>query len=158
MNLSDITYEPFNIQWTSFEWRTDSNISASANAWRTLTINTDVANEIDRCVRSGNQITLEPGTYIVTGFKSFQRTSHSRISFYSVTQGKAIVSGVNTYHYTSTSEGYGQCAMQGVFTVTETEVFECRYYTRSNGYHGLGSGNGTFTLDRKLLLTIGRIA
>lgn len=156
MNYSDIMPRPANLQCAHFIWVTDVNQSASANAWRTLTLNTEVYNDITDCSISGSQITLGTGVYHVAVHKNFQRTNHSRVGIYDVTNAAMVIQGVNTYHYTSTSEGYGACACEGILEVTGTTVFESRYFTRSNGSNGLGS-NSSVASDVRNIVTITRL-
>jgi hypothetical protein len=73
-----------------------------------------------------------------------------------VTNTAMVLQGVNTYHYTSSSEGYGCCACEGILEVTSTTVFETRYFTRSNGSSGLGS-NATPSPDIRNSVTITRL-
>ena len=140
-SLDGITGNVNNIRWSTFKWQTGTeNYSASANNWNVITINTTVENNIPSCSLSSNQISLPSGKYIVTASKLLQRTHHSRIGIYDATNLEMMIQGINTYCYPDTSYGYKNVMCEGILTPTATTVYELRYYTRTNGYYGLGSG------------------
>lgn len=162
MNLSSLLLnsEDFNIQTAQFRRADNSNVSSSAGAWRVLTLNVEGPNDIDGCVKSGDQITLEPGVYHVTILQKFTETLHSRAGLWSVTNSQLAIDGCNTYYSASSSNdiGRGTSAAQGIIEVVSTEVFEIRYITSRTQSGGIANNSSTFDPDVSTDVTFMRLA
>lgn len=139
-SLDSLVKDRNEILWSSFNWSPNlTNYNATANAWGVIPLNTVVSNNIDSCSLSSNQISLPSGTYIAVASKILQRTSHSRIGIYNVTDSTIDIQGINTYCYPSDSFGYKNVFCQGILKPTEVTVYELRYIVTSAGLSGLGS-------------------
>jgi len=111
--------------------------TATAGAWYTRPLNTEVIDTGNFCTLSSNQFTLEAGTYTVDAIGSFFSTSDSFIRIYNVTD---VVSVAQSPH---SAAGELSVPLSGAFTIASAKVFELQYLCQtSQAGSGLGVAPG----------------
>ena len=145
-----------NITWSIFRWAGDLNAASVKDAWRTVTLNSTVENNINSCSLSSNQISLPSGKYIVTASKFIKRSHHSRVGIYDVTNTTMVIEGINTYCYPTDGYGIKNVCCEGILEPTATTVYELRYYTKENEADGIADA-GRFDPSMYAIISIGRL-
>jgi hypothetical protein len=102
----------------------------SSGAFRTMTLNTELADAGGHGSLASNQITLAAGTYEVfaTTFISNGAASETggTLRFRNVTDGATLVVGREVYHHPSAITT--DAVLMGVFTLAASKVCELQYY------------------------------
>ena len=137
--------------YLEYGWVTAPNAarqSISANTITTLTIDTEVADTGNNGSISGNQITLNAGTYYFKLsayiFSLASNDVHTILSLYNVSDNQYISKSALTQAGSSTYNAAPQ--LDGQFTIASSKVFDIRLIT--NGSSNNGSGGFTqFTLS-----------
>jgi hypothetical protein len=133
--------------------------TATAAAWTTRTLNTEVKNTITGCSLASSQITLPVGTYHFNFWQAFHRAEEAqmRIAIISgtATPSDGIVGGRANYGQQADSGGdtvamyFGAPPGSGVLTVTAEAVVELQYYVAASagGTSGLGSPSAAVSTE-----------
>lgn len=102
--------------------------SSVSGSWNTLTLNTELHDTHNLGTLSGNQITLQPGSYRFSGRGSLYASDRCQVRLYNVTDAGSVgnqtvlnaFSNAGTYNY-AIAECFGR------FTITTTKVFRLEY-------------------------------
>jgi hypothetical protein len=123
------------------------NVSAgtfTSGAWRTRTLNTEVADTGGHATLASNQITLAPGTYRLRASAPGEAVGSHKARFQNITDGTTVAYGTNEW-----SDGAnGNAALtksiiETRFTITATKTFELQHRcTTTRSGFGFGTANG----------------
>lgn len=93
---------------------------------------------------SGNQFTLEAGTYEISGLAPARNCNRHKTKVRNITDSTDAIIGMGTYSY-STPNNDGESKFQGVITISSSKTFEIQHRAEttsaSNGF-GIASGWG----------------
>jgi len=113
-----------------------------ANAWTTRAITNTVADDGAEVQRTGNELTLEQGSYLVRAEATFYLTEFTRMRLYNVTDAAVEFSSLNASAH---ADNTITVSLNGVVTVpTASKTYRIEYHcTRAQDLTGLGRANGT---------------
>ena len=121
-------------KYMHFQGRVTNGSFAIPAGWGVRTLNTSVETLISGASRSGNQITLPPGTYYVDGAAEARYSGGNKVVFYNVTDLQYTLVGVLATPNGGSSDNTGvPSEVTGKFTITSSKVFELRSYSGSAG-------------------------
>lgn len=116
------------------------NITAST--WTTLVLNTTVSNSITGASRSGNQVTLPAGTYVLDGWCPIGGVGAGKLRIQNITDTTTALTGFN---FVGGGPGYG-ATIVGTFTLAASKVLEFQIWAPTAvGSSALGNGTSIGT-------------
>ena len=122
--------------------KTTDGGTASAGAWRTRDLNTVIADTAGNAALASNQITLQPGTYIVRASAPAYITNKHKTRVHNVTDNTTVALGVSMWNAGS-AQGYNTSEAAGRFSITAAKAFEVQhYFDNSVSGNGLGVAFG----------------
>lgn len=124
----------------------------TSGAWRTRTINTEVADNGNHGTLASNQVTLQAGTYLVHVVGNARQVDRHAMRIQDVTNNVTKCSGMG---YTA---GAGDSTDQpahlvDIFTLSGSAAIEVQHQAQTTGTFGLAMGTG-FTVAHECYLTM----
>jgi hypothetical protein len=135
--------------YLEYGWVTAPNTarqSITANTITTLTIDTEVADTGNNGSISGNQITLNAGTYYFKGHANIRNAAPTAnlISLFNVTSSSYVTRGGPL---SGGAEYAASSYIEGQFTINTQSVFEFRVLTSTISLVGSSITDGIFSLS-----------
>lgn len=148
-----------------FEWvhiqdqKANTTVPATITngAWRTRELNTEVTDTAALASVAGNQITLQPGRYLVWASApgSVGSGDRGRFRLQNVTDGATLVSGTN--YGGSGSTIAPPAILFGVFTLSAAKALELQHYCAVTGAGGVPASTGEVEIYANVyLIRIGK--
>lgn len=109
--------------------------SVTAAGWRQRELNTEVFDTGNFAAVSGNQITLEPGTYEVDAGAALAGANNHRVRLQNITGGATLVEGTN-------EANGGTSRLKGQFTITVQSVLQLQQYPSATTTGGVALNSG----------------
>lgn len=133
----------------------DNGGTFSSGAWRTRTLNTEIADPDGIVSLSSNQFTLQAGTYVLKYSAPAYQVDDHQVVLYNSTDSAYVTNslGYNAHSWTNdatTNDAYGCCRV----TISGAKAFELRHQSdasRSDSGFGRGNGNLGATPNNKQL-------
>lgn len=112
----------------------------SSGAWRTRTLNTEVADTENNASLSSNQITLAAGTYRVQASAPAYRVDNHQIRLQNITDGTTIALGTSEFSTSGAGESdQNRSWLSYYFTISSAKVLELQHQgTTSRNTDGFG--------------------
>ncbi len=112
--------------------------SSTAGSWQTRDLNTEVHDSGGHASISGNQITLQAGTYrFCISAPAYQPDEH-QIKLYNVTDAADVKLGTPEFNDQAAADAQTRSWVKGQFTIASAKVFEVRHQVAvsqtTNGY------------------------
>ena len=117
----------------------------SSGAWRTRTLNTEIADPDGIVSLSSNQFTLQAGTYVLKYYAPAYSVDDHQCVIYNATDGSYVTNslGYNAHCWSNdatSNTSYGCVRL----TISGAKAFELRHQCdTSKSSNGFGRGNGT---------------
>jgi hypothetical protein len=108
-----------------------------AGATFTRIMNTDDGDQ-SFYTRSGNQITLDPGSYYLRGKAPIYRSDRTRLFWENLTDASTEIQGIGEFASQS-GGGHVVATVEGPFTITSPKTFELQQYSQVAQGGGAGS-------------------
>lgn len=114
--------------------------SFTAGAWRTRTINTEVADPSSIVTLASNQFTLTAGTYYVRASAPAMRVNSHQARLRNITDSTTTLAGRPMYSAFGGAYASSDSVIEGMFTIAGSKVFEVQHQceTTSSSSSGLG--------------------
>lgn len=117
----------------------------SNGAWRTRLLNTEVSDDDGHGSIAANQITLDAGTYELSGWAMAHNVGQNKLRWQNITDSTTAIEG-GSHYASSTNDGEVAALIEGRFTIAGTKTFElqhqCQVTHASDGF-GTQGGFGT---------------
>lgn len=108
----------------------------TAGAWQTRTLNT-IEGDTSFASLSSNQITLQPGTYVINASATAWRVDENKLKLYDITNSADKILGSNSISG-STDGTQVESSLAGKISITSSTIYELRHYCKttqaSNGF------------------------
>jgi len=111
--------------------------TATAGAWRTRILNTEVIDEPDACSLAANQFTLQAGTYKIFAHATYLAISRNKARLRNITDGTTTLLGESSFGSVGATQG-GTAFVVGIFTIASAKTFELQHYPTSTRGSGFG--------------------
>jgi hypothetical protein len=128
--------------------------TATAGAWTIIPLNTIVSQGGANATLATNQITLQAGTWVVTGHQSFFRSDISSVRIQNITDVTTIKFGSNCRANNGNNASGDNSYVSATFNIAAAKVIEFQYYvsnTRATDGLGLARGSGDPEIYGQLL-------
>lgn len=114
--------------------------SFTSGAWRTRTLNTEVADPSSIVTLASNQFTLAAGTYYVRASAPAMRVNSHQARLRNITDSSTTLAGRPMYSAFGGAYASSDSVIEGMFTIAGTKVFEVQHQceTTSASSNGLG--------------------
>lgn len=124
----------------------------TSGAWRTRTLNTEVADTGGNCSLSANQFTLDAGTYEIEASAPAFFVFRHQIRLQNVTDGTTTLVGTSECTDNTVANDQSRSFIWGRFTIASSKAFEIQHQCQNTlATNGLGLAVGTgFTVANEL--------
>jgi hypothetical protein len=114
--------------------------SFTSGAWRTRTLNTEVADPASIVSLASNQFTLAAGTYYVRASAPAMRVNSHQARLRNITDSTTTIAGRPMYSAFGGAYASSDSIVEGIFTIAGSKVFELQHQceTTSSSSSGLG--------------------